>query len=126
MKGEIDKEPEIHRTIKNLMNCINAREGPSYNCNSFLVICCNVACFKTALGVVAGQSGDEDDRNIDLHHYRPLSMSVVCVEKFLYFFKTYFKEDHRTVYKLVLFFSSVAWAELELCCGGLYGLQIVS
>uniref|UniRef100_A0A0M3HGM0 DDE_Tnp_1_7 domain-containing protein n=1 Tax=Ascaris lumbricoides TaxID=6252 RepID=A0A0M3HGM0_ASCLU len=52
----------------------------------------------TALGVVAGQSGDEDDRNIDLHHYRPLSMSVVCVEKFLYFFKTYFKEDHRTVY----------------------------
>uniref|UniRef100_A0A0M3HFS3 DDE_Tnp_1_7 domain-containing protein n=1 Tax=Ascaris lumbricoides TaxID=6252 RepID=A0A0M3HFS3_ASCLU len=53
----------------------------------------------TALGVVAGQSGDEDDRNIDLHHYRPLSMSVVCVEKFLYFFKTYFKEDHRTVYK---------------------------
>uniref|UniRef100_F1KSR4 Fanconi anemia group J protein n=1 Tax=Ascaris suum TaxID=6253 RepID=F1KSR4_ASCSU len=56
----------------------------------------------TALGVVAGQSGDEDDRNIDLHHYRPLSMSVVCVEKFLYFFKTYFKEDHRTVYKLFI------------------------
>ncbi|VDM39155.1 unnamed protein product [Toxocara canis] len=55
-----------------------------------------------ALGVVAGQTGDEQDYDMQLQYYKPLSASIICVEKFLYFFKAYFKEDNRTVYKLFI------------------------
>ncbi|KAK6102515.1 Helicase C-terminal domain family protein [Brugia pahangi] len=46
-------------------------------------------------------TGNENDEfQSYLKYYKPFASTAVCVEKFLYFFKAYFRDDNRTAYKL--------------------------
>ncbi|MCP9258176.1 BMA-DOG-1 [Dirofilaria immitis] len=56
-----------------------------------------------AFSSITGTGSDENDEfQSYLKHYKPCTAAVICVEKLLYFFKSYFRDDNRTAYKLLV------------------------
>uniref|UniRef100_A0A1I8EUP1 Helicase ATP-binding domain-containing protein n=1 Tax=Wuchereria bancrofti TaxID=6293 RepID=A0A1I8EUP1_WUCBA len=49
---------------------------------------------------ITGTGNENDEFQSYLKHYKPSASTAICVEKFLYFFKSYFRDDNRTSYKL--------------------------
>ncbi|VDK73402.1 unnamed protein product [Litomosoides sigmodontis] len=49
---------------------------------------------------ITGAGNENDEFQSYFKHYKPCATAAVCVEKFLYFFKSYFRDDNRTAYKL--------------------------
>ncbi|VDO34496.1 unnamed protein product [Onchocerca flexuosa] len=49
---------------------------------------------------LSGSANENDEFQSYLKYYKPCTVAVVCVEKFLYFFKSYFRDDNHTAYKL--------------------------
>ncbi|VDN25102.1 unnamed protein product [Gongylonema pulchrum] len=52
-----------------------------------------------AYAAIAGAGNDGEFQSY-LQEYTPTATSLSCLEKFLYFFKSYFQDDNRTAYKL--------------------------
>lgn len=48
---------------------------------------------------ITGAGNENDEFQSCFKHYKPCATAAVCVEKFLYFFKSYFQDDNRTAYK---------------------------
>ncbi|CAG9532388.1 unnamed protein product [Cercopithifilaria johnstoni] len=48
---------------------------------------------------ITGADNENDEFQACLKHYKPSAAAAICVEKFLYFFKSYFRDDNRTAYK---------------------------
>ncbi|VDK81067.1 unnamed protein product [Onchocerca ochengi] len=51
---------------------------------------------------LSGAANENDEFQFHLKYYKPCTVTVVCVEKFLYFFKSYFRDDNHTAYKLLV------------------------
>ncbi|EJD74948.1 CBR-DOG-1 protein [Loa loa] len=49
---------------------------------------------------ITGACNENDEFQSYLKHYKLCATTAICVEKFLYFFKSYFRDDNRTAYKL--------------------------
>nr|CDQ04741.1 BMA-DOG-1 [Brugia malayi] len=58
-----------------------------------------VNCFLQEAFISITDTGNENDEfQSYLKYYKPFASTAVCVEKFLYFFKAYFRDDNRTAY----------------------------
>uniref|UniRef100_A0A915Q0K1 Helicase ATP-binding domain-containing protein n=1 Tax=Setaria digitata TaxID=48799 RepID=A0A915Q0K1_9BILA len=53
-----------------------------------------------AFVAITGTGNENDEFQSYLQHYKPCGSAIICVEKFLYFFKFYYRDDNRTAYKL--------------------------
>uniref|UniRef100_A0A0R3RQJ4 Helicase ATP-binding domain-containing protein n=1 Tax=Elaeophora elaphi TaxID=1147741 RepID=A0A0R3RQJ4_9BILA len=51
---------------------------------------------------ITGAGNENDEFQPCLKYYKPSSGAAICVEKFLYFFKSYFRDDNHTTYKLFI------------------------